>query len=65
MGTKCAFTYATLVLGYLVEKLYAKLAETNNLFYDYIKNNVNVFSTIVSFLDESRRRTGKFSCDLE
>lgn len=37
MGTKCAPTYATLVLGYLEEKLYTKLAELDEQFSDYIK----------------------------
>ncbi|MCG8094140.1 MAG: hypothetical protein JAZ17_11035 [Candidatus Thiodiazotropha endolucinida] len=37
MGTKCAPTYATLVLGYLEEKLYAKMSDTNEELANFIQ----------------------------
>ena len=44
MGTKFAPTYATLVLGYLEEKLYQEVENTyNQEFAWYIRNNWKIF----------------------
>ena len=64
MGTKVAPTYATLVLGFLEEKLFETLEEksvnTLAIIYMYVCHGDDIKTTVLYHLGQGRRSTSRF-----